>query len=207
MTNAIVDAGHIAAGCETDAWIETPSGKFHFNAPHFDLSTDLAAAAHSLAQINRYNGHGRFPFSVATHQVLVSLLMEEVTGGDVFEGLWHDKAEYVMCDVPAPLKPMLPDWRALDKKIDLTFSQALGLPVNKSKECHAADMIALFIEAYQLMPSKGEGWYDPEGYRDRALKLRKQGWKISEIDWRQSRDIFIERHNAIKPVNIPAIEI
>ena len=54
-------------------------------------------------------------------------------------------------------------------------------------------MLALFIEAYQLMPSKGEGWYDPDGVRLEALKLRKQGWKISEIDWRQSRDIFSQR--------------
>jgi hypothetical protein len=39
-----------------------------------------------------------------------------------------------------------------------------------------------------------------------ALKLRQQGWKVSEIEWRQSRDIFAQRHNAIRPVNIARIE-
>jgi uncharacterized protein len=192
------DAAHKA-----DPWIETPAGPFRFVEPVLDLR----AAAHSLAQVNRYNGHGRFPFSVATHSVLVSLLMEEVTGGDPFEGLWHDRTEYIMSDIPAPIKPMLPDWKALDRRVDAAFAEQLGLPAEKSKECHDADILALFIEAYQLMPSKGEGWSDPHGHRPWALKLRKQGWKISEIDWRQSRDIFVQRHNETRPVNIPAIEI
>lgn len=188
----------------TDAWVETPAGRFEFANPVLDLG----AAAHSLAQMNRYNGHGRFPFSVATHSVLVSLLMEEVTGGDPFEGLWHDRAEYIMADIASPVKvqPELAGWRQLDKRIDAAFAAQLGLPPGKTPECNRADLLALFIEAYQLMPSKGEGWHDPDGIRLEALKLRKQGWKISEIDWRQSRDIFIQRHNLIKPVNIPAIE-
>ena len=187
-------------------YVETsPSGsKFYPDDPVIVI----ADAAHAMAQVNRYNGHGRFPFSVATHQVLVSLLMEEVTGGDPYEGLWHDKTEYVLADIAAPLKrmPDLRGWKELDSRVDAAFAKQLGIPEGKSKECHKADMLALFIEAYQLMPSKGEGWYDPEGFRAEALQLRKRGWKISEIDWRHSRDIFAQRHNAIKPVNIPAIE-
>lgn len=181
----------------------TPSGvKFRPAAPVLCLGD----AAHALAQVNRYNGHARFPLSVATHSVLVSLLMEEVTGGDPFEGLWHDGPEYVLSDIASPFKTLLPDWKKLDKGIDVAFRQQLGLPEKKSDECNTADLLALFIEAAQLMPSKGEGWEDPLNLRPWAMKLRQQGWKISEIDWRQSRDIFIQRHNAIKPVNIPAIE-
>jgi hypothetical protein len=187
---------------ETRASVETPQGRFYMDAPVIDL----CAAAHSLAQVNRYNGHGRFPFSVATHSVLVSLLMEEVTGGDPFEGLWHDRAEYIMSDIPSPVKPLLPDWRALDRKVDDAFATQLGFPPGKTKECAQADVLALFIEAHQLMPSKGASWHDPDGLRPWALRLIKQGWKISEIDWRQSRDIFAQRHNEVKPVNIPRIE-
>lgn len=181
----------------------TPSGvKFRPSNPILSLGD----AAHALSQVNRYNGHALFPFSVATHSVLVSLLMEEVTGGDPFEGLWHDAAEYVLSDIASPFKTLLPDWKALDKRIDGPFRTQLGLPVQKSDECNTADLLALFIEAAQLMPSKGEGWEDPLNLRPQALKLRNKGWKISEIDWRQSRDIFVQRHNAIRPESIPAIE-
>lgn len=181
--------------------VETPSGRFYMDAPVLNLE----ACAHSLAQMNRYNGHGRFPVSVATHAVLVSLLMEEVTGGDPFEGLHHDDDEYVLTDVASPWKPLLPDWKALSKATETAFRNQLGLPP-KTKECAVADWLALFIEANQLMPSKGEGWEDPEGIRPWALKLVGQGWRVTEIDWRRSRDIFVQRHNAIRPVSIPAIE-
>lgn len=198
---AALEPGTSEAAYKDHIWIETPQGNFY---PH-DPKINMAAAAHSLAQVNRYNGHGRFPFSVATHSVLVSLLMEEVTGGDPYEGLWHDATEYVLADVAAPLKVLLPDWRGLDKKVESAFRTQLGLPQAKSPEMKHADWLALFIEAYQLMPSKASGWADPDGYREQAIKLRKQGWRIAEIDWRQSRDIFAERHNAIKPVNIDRI--
>jgi hypothetical protein len=188
---------------EKDQWVETQYATYRPLAPTFDLN-DIA---HSLAQVNRYNGHGRFPFSVATHSVLVSLLMEEVTGGDPFEGLYHDGTEAYLADVAAPIKPLLPDWKALDGKAELLLRKQLGLPEKKTKECKAADWLALFIEAYQLMPSKAANWEDPENLRPVALRLRKQGWKISEIDWRYSRRIFVERHNAIRPVNIPALEV
>jgi hypothetical protein len=181
----------------------TPSGS-HFRpaAPVLNISD----ACHALSQVNRYNGHGHFPFSVATHSVLVSLLMEEVVGGDPFEGLWHDGAEYVLSDIASPFKTLLPDWKALDKKIDGAVRAQLGLAEKKSQECNTADLLALFIEAAQLMPSKGEGWEDPLNLRPQALALRRQGWKISEIDWRQSRAIFAQRHNELRPVNIPRIE-
>ncbi len=197
-----LEAGTSEAAYKDNVWIETPAGPFRFDNPIINLG----AAAHSLAQVNRYNGHGRFPISVATHSVLVSLLMEEVTGGDPFEGLWHDRTEYILSDVASPIKVLLPDWRELDNKLDASFADQLGLPRQKSPECKKADWLALFIEAYQLMPSKAATWEDPHGYRDQSLKLRAKGWKISEMDWRMSRDIFVERHNAIKPVNIPAIE-
>src|SRR5688572_3732903 len=100
---------------EKDQWVETQYATYRPLAPTFDLN-DIA---HSLAQVNRYNGHGRFPFSVATHSVLVSLLMEEVTGGDPFEGLYHDGTEAYLADVAAPIKPLLPDWKALDGKAEL----------------------------------------------------------------------------------------
>lgn len=202
----MTDAIEVSENAYKDnVWVETsPSGDAF--RPH-DPVLNIGDAAHALAQVNRYNGHARFPLSVATHSVLVSFLMEEVVkDGDPFEGLWHDGAEYVLSDIASPFKALLPDWKKLDKKIDGAIRAQLGLPEKKTEACNTADLLALFIEAYQLMPSKGEGWEDPLNLRPWAIKLVKQGWGVREIDWRRSRNIFAQRHNAIKPVNIPAIE-
>lgn len=187
---------------EEKVWVETPHGIFYPEEPVLDLRS----CAHSLAQVNRYNGHAAFPFPVAMHAVLVSFLMEEVVGGDPFEGLHHDDEEYVVQDLAAPYKKLVPDYRALSNSIDRAFREQLGLPLEKTEECDVADKLALFIEAHQLMPSKGEGWPDKLGVRPWALRLRQQGWKIQEVDWRRARDVFAQRHNAIRPVNIPSIE-
>jgi len=64
---------------------------------------------HSLAFINRYNGHTTEPYSVGQHTLAMVRHAEEKTLSDptIREILIHDFAEYVLCDIPAPLKPLL----------------------------------------------------------------------------------------------------
>jgi hypothetical protein len=200
-----LEPGTSEAAYKDNVWIETPNGPFF---PH-DPKINVAAAAHSLSQVNRYNGHGYFPWSVASHSVLVAdLVAEELHGNpmEVYDALWHDGTEYVLADVASPLKVLLPDWRALDKTTDKAFREQLGLPTEKSKKVKVADWLALFIEAYQLMPSKAEGWEDPDGYRPWALRLRERGWGIREVSWRASREQFAAWHNKLKPETIARIE-
>lgn len=152
-----------------DGWIETQyAGKFDLNNPVYDIR-DMA---HSLARLCRYNGHCLGFYSVAEHSVLVSVLMEDFGLGDPVEGLLHDGTESVLSDVPAPFKQFLPDWQKLDARLDEALRRQFSLPLRKTKGCKEADWLALFLEAYHLMPSKGAVFSDPYGLRAKAMLVR-----------------------------------
>lgn len=156
-------------------WIETQNGTFHLDAPVF-RACDIA---HALGQIARFNGHGKFFYSVAEHSLLVAAIMEELDIGDPFEGLMHDATEAYLSDVPSPFKEGLPDWRARDAVLTAEMRRAYKLPPLMTEECKVADTLALFIEAHELMPSRGrlEHWASPE-----ALELQPQAdWLREEM--------------------------
>lgn len=161
-------------------WIETQNGTFHLDAPVF-RACDIA---HALGQIARFNGHGKFFYSVAEHSLLVAAIMEELDIGDPLEGLMHDATEAYLSDVPSPFKAGLPDWRAQDAALTESLRIHYGLPLLMSEGCKLADTLALFIEAHELMPSRGrlEHWASPE-----AMELQPQA------DWlREERGFGLE---------------
>lgn len=161
-------------------WIETQNGTFHLDSPVFRI-TDIA---HALGQIARFNGHGRFFYSVAEHSCLVAAIMEELDIGDPFEGLMHDATEAYLSDVPSPFKAGLPDWRATDAMLTEKLREVYRLPPAMTEDCRVADTLALFIEAHELMPSRGrmENWASPE-----QLELQPQA------DWlREERGFRLE---------------
>lgn len=148
---------------------------------HFEIDKPvfrLADITHSLSMLCRYNGHVSSFYSVAEHSCLVAVIMEMQRLGNPVEGLLHDATEAYLTDVPAPFKQFLPDWQAVDKKLDLALRNWAGLPPVKTAGCKKADWLALFIEAYYLTPDQGACYSDPAGLRAEALELRQY------IPWR-----------------------
>ena len=178
-------------GYKDRPFIHTTEGPFFINKPVWRPK----AMAHSLSQLARYNGHARRFYSVAEHSVIVSLMMEDLQLGDPFEGLWHDGTESVMSDIPAPFKHLLPDWKAIDKRLETDMRDKFGLPAEKTEGCKKADWLALFLEADALIPSRGADFFDPDGHREEALKLRNQGWGVRCLPWQSARQVFWQRHN------------
>lgn len=151
-------------------WIETYTGiKFSLYKPEFNAE-DIA---HCLANLCRFNGHTRTFYSVAEHSLLVSALVYHMGGNQqqCLEALLHDATEAYMSDVPAPFKQLLPDWQKLDKDLDDKLREWADLPATKTGLVKDADWLALFIEAYWLLPDKGESFPGPEGMRGRAMAL------------------------------------
>jgi uncharacterized protein len=156
---------------EATGFIETFSGKqFHPIYPQFCVD-DIA---HALGMNCRFNGHCRKFYSVAEHSVLVSSLMDAMSLGDPFEGLMHDASEAYLSDVPAPFKQYLPELGEYDRKVDLAIRETFKLPPSTTVECKRCDWMALFIEAYWLLPSKGETFHDPYNLRNRALEFKDE---------------------------------
>lgn len=182
-------------GYVDNRYIHTQGGRFLILEPTWEINW----MAHSMAQTARYRGHADVQYSVAEHSVLVSLLMQEVTGGDPFEGLMHDCNESVLPDVSAPLKGLFPDLRAMEKELDRSIRRQWKLPEAKTEKCQEADWLALFIEAALILPERGLDFEDPYGLRDKAMDLREQGWTIRAVPWRQAKAEFLQRYSEIAP--------
>lgn len=181
-------------GYVDNRYIHTQAGRFYACAPTWNVD----AIAHALGQKARFLGHGDKFYSVAEHAVLVSLLMEEVTGGDPFEGLHHDDSESVLPDVPSPFKGLFPDLRKFEKEvIDPSVRAFFNIAPKKTDEAATADWLALFIEAAQLLPERGVDFEDPYKFRPKALKLRREGWMVHGYDWDHAKGLYLARHNQL----------
>ena len=159
---------------------------------------NVGCIAHSLAMACRFAFQPRTFYSVAQHSVLVSEIME-ADGGDPLEGLLHDAPEFVMGDQATPIKYRLPDFKALDLDMDKRMRDYFNLPVTKSPECRRADKMAMFMEAYDLLPSKGYCMNDPDGVRQEAWD-RRADFKTCHTpwEWRFAKVLFMARYEEVK---------
>jgi uncharacterized protein len=177
-------------------YIHTKSGRFYLDNPTFDGSS----IGHALGNLCRFNGNPRLFYSVAEHSILVSSLMRKIVGGDPFEGLMHDAAEAYLSDVPTPFKRLLPDWTKFEQQVEEPLRLWARLPRHKTHECERADKIALFIEAYHLVPEEGRDFLDPLNVRPLALELIASGkWELDCWGPEQAGYQWINQYHAIRP--------
>lgn len=92
-------------------WIQTFSGGiFYPLAPRVE-DVRLKDIAHHLSLKTRYCGAVRFHYSVAQHAYLLS---HAVPPELAYAALHHDDSEAYLPDVPSPVKPFLPGWKAIE---------------------------------------------------------------------------------------------
>ena len=96
-------------------WILTNSGKhFDFADPQPD-QIDILDIAQGLANECRYAGQCRVFYSVAQHSFLASQIVNPRLA---LEALLHDAAEAYCKDIPRPLKYMLPEYQAIEARVE-----------------------------------------------------------------------------------------
>lgn len=143
--------------------VRTHSGLFFdFVDPDPDTVTaeDIARA---LSRKPRFNGHMNCFYSVAQHACLVSSLagfyaiqtQEPDIGSFIWAGLHHDDSEYVMADVPTPLKRLLPEYKVIERRVQGVINKKWGLSEDADEHpiVKKADTAALFMERDQMIDS------------------------------------------------------
>lgn len=119
--------------------------------------------AHHLSQICRFAGATCSFYSVAQHSVLVS---REVP---VLAALLHDAAEYILGDIPRPLKRLMAfaEYREVERRLQSCIFRRFNVStMDESSAIAIADRRMLRTEQRDLMPPAlpGEGRDDAEPY-------------------------------------------
>lgn len=183
-----------------EPYIETSTGRKFF-ALEEDPGFVITEIAHALSMLCRYGGHCSQFYSVAEHSVLVSEIMEKWHLGDPFEGLLHDATEAYLVDIPGPWKCRLPDYQALEHKLDASVKRFYGLPPEKTQECKEADWIALMVEGRALLPSRGDTMIAggiPERFGELADQwIAQNGKSIFNLTPAGARTSFLHRYEKL----------
>lgn len=130
---------------------------FSYKVPDAGCFT-MNAIARGLSNTCRFGGQCDPFYSVAEHSVWVSRL---VPPEHAVAGLLHDAAEAFICDMPKPLKEILPDYQAIERDVEAKLFPALGLPVELPAEVKDADRVMLATEQVQLMSNRDKWkWTD-----------------------------------------------
>lgn len=147
-----------------------------------EISVDIIA--HALSNICRFTGHCKDFYSVAQHAWLVSHLVPPELA---YQALHHDDAEAFVGDVASPLKKLIPEYKAIERRIEREVFKRMGLPAELDPAVKLADLRALRTEQRDLMHVDGGLWTSLEGI-DPADTL-----VVPVLPW-QARLMFLRRH-------------
>lgn len=147
---------------QTD-WIETRSGKQFWLPEPSPYSIKLSDIAHGLSLVCRFGGQCKFFYSVAQHSINTALELKDLGQSERLQllGLLHDASEAYICDIPRPLKQLLPEYKECEDKVMSAIYQALKIDPPELQEVKAIKLVddgLLGYEASVLMPCHN-GWH------------------------------------------------
>lgn len=168
---------------ESDAWIQTYSGRrFNPTNPVVDAIV-IQDIAHSLSMQCRFSGHVRQFYSVAQHSVMVSYICNQ---DDALWGLMHDASEAYLVDVPRPLKRSgkFDAYLEFEDRMQRAICRRFGLPEKEPANVKKADQILLATEARDLMGPLRSDW---------EQSCEPLPWKIVALPPQEAKNLFMKR--------------
>jgi len=155
--------------------------------------------AHHLAQMNRYDGAAKRPFSVAEHSLMVVEILERECHIDspsvLLAALMHDAHEYITGDMKSPMKQLLgAAWQEVEDRIQQSVLKRFYLVTTFHAArvvIHWADMTALASERKHLLPVAGPEWDVMRTHK--ALDWIDYDGQ-ARFTWEDWRDAFLERY-------------
>lgn len=141
--------------------------------------------AHALSNLCRYNGHLTRFYSVGHHSLLVCEELRLRGFNELYQlwGLLHDSSEAYLSDIAKPAKDQMPEYLAIEKKVQDVVWEAFGLPKPTQAEySHVCEVDQDMgrLEALELHPKND--WVD----REPRLKVG-----IGEISNEAVKELFL----------------
>lgn len=173
------------------------------------LTVDIVDIANQLAKVCRYNGCLQEDYKVAQHCVIVEeLVVEELKQLEILamgrihspflikkirlQALLHDADEAYMPDIPSPYKPLLPDVRELQKKLQQHIFKHFDLPEFEHSIIRSVDKDVRIAEIRSMSL-----WPEGDSKEDRFPNLHIEPWS-----WREARDKFLDKFHDIQSIKV-----
>ena len=108
----------------------------------------------------RFNGHCKQFYSVARHSLNTAKLIKKqgFPARTQLYGLLHDAAEAFVCDMPKPVKELIPQYKHIKNEIQTVIWEAFHIPQPTAEEyavVKRADEMLLSYEIRLLMRNMG----------------------------------------------------
>lgn len=134
-------------------WIQTFTGKqFYPHEPTADMIC-IEDIAHGLSNVCRYTGQCPTFYSVGHHSLIVANIIYKRTN-DVkltLEALLHDASEAYLCDIPKPLKILLPDYQKIEDNVSKVIYDKYNIKYPLNPSIKVADIEILAKEHEDLI--------------------------------------------------------
>lgn len=169
------------------------------NGEYFDLLDPAsgvwgpAEIADGLAKCCRFAGHCMGFYSVAEHSLLVA---ELVAPEHRLAALLHDAAEAFTGDITKPLKGLLPEFKAIEDRIERAIFDRFGVAWPMPPEVKAADMMMLGVEQQKLMCNRDAWTGTLPVPADKFWRVQPKNlpWERARKGWLCAVEREIERH-------------
>lgn len=102
-----------------------------------------------LSHTARFSGQSDRPYYVGQHSVIVSKL---VPPEHALAALLHDASEAFLCDIPKPLKNLIPEYVTLEQNAERAIFRKFGVPFPMHPCVKEADNIAFVTERRDMQP-------------------------------------------------------
>lgn len=130
--------------------------------------------AHALSMQPRFGGHLKKFYSVAQHSINCSF---DVPDEDSLAALLHDASEAYLCDIPSPIKKLLPDYKRIEHKLMTVIAEKFGFKYPLSPTVKDADKY--FLE------------------REWSVHKKNVGSQFDYMDHRAAEDLFLTLYNVL----------
>jgi len=137
-------------------WIRTFTGLRFYPANPKIEDIDIRDIVHGLSNTCRYNGQCEYFFSVAQHSLnCAEYAAKKHSNRLQLLCLLHDAAEAYVSDIPAPIKPLIPEFARIEDSIMRVIYEAFNIVPPSPSEylvIKEIDKIMLETEMNHLMP-------------------------------------------------------